>query len=105
MKNGLVEMLEDIKCGQYTTFYDYLDDDSIQELYRWFNKYSNSESVVIERIIDLMYELYIRENIDCHPVDEYERIVSNLASQFRFKAHDFLDLYACFRKMVFAVSG
>lgn len=55
----------------------------------------------IEKVISLMYELYVREDIDFYPYEEYTRIISYLSTQYNFDKNDCLSLYSAFRKLVF----
>lgn len=101
MNARIVNMLEAIKGGTYIIYTDYLENTDIDAICQWFHPIISGDRYEIEKVISLMYELYLRENIDFYPYEEYMQIVSYLSTQYNFNKDDFLDLYSAFRKLVF----
>ena len=104
MNNRIIRMFEDIKCNKYSAYCDYVNEDDIRSIRQWFFKCSRDDSATTENIISLMYELYIRENIDFYPNDEYARIVAQIARKYHLNTVDFPEIYMSFRKMVYEAS-
>lgn len=101
MISNLTNMLEDIKSGTYSGYANYLGSNEIQLLLQWYNCFSSQKSKDVNHSIDLLYELYIRGNIDYKPYEEYKKIVSSLVERYHFKYSDFLNLYQQFKKITF----
>lgn len=101
MNNKLVNMLEDIKTNKYTIYSNYLNDVDIENISKWYGSFALNEQVDFEIIINLMYELYIREDIDSRPYEDYKRLTTYFADKYRFKSVNFLDIYRSFRNLLF----
>ena len=101
MNYQMINMLEAIKTGTYTSCTNYLEKVTVEEILQWFCSFSLDNTNEIENIISLMYELYVREDIDLRPYEEYTRVVSYLAEKYNFDKSKFLDLYQQFHQMVF----
>ena len=95
MNARIVNMLEAIKVGTYIIYTD------IDAICQWSYPIISGNRDEIEKMISLMYELYVREDIDFFPYEEYTRIISYLSTQYNFDKNDFLSLYSAFRKLVF----
>ena len=89
MNHQMISMLEDIKTGTYTSYTN------------WFTQFALGNTNETESIISLIYELYIREDIDLRPYEEYVKVVSYLAEKYNFDKSKFLYLYQQFRQMIF----
>lgn len=101
MNARIVNMLEAIKVGTYIIYTDYLENSDIDAICQWSYPIISGNRDEIEKVISLMYELYIREDIDFYPYEEYTRIISYLSTQYNFDKNNFLNLYSAFRKLVF----
>lgn len=101
MNKQLVNMLEDLKIKEYTSYTNYLDSATEKQLVEWFSHFSSKKSRQIESAIDLLYELYFFEDIDFRPCEEYTKRISYLAEKYSFDKMAFLDLYQQFRQLVF----
>lgn len=101
MNARIVNMLEAIKVGTYIKYTDYLENSDIDAICQWSYPIISGNRDEIEKVISLMYELYIREDIDFYPYEEYTRIISYLSTQYNFEKKDFLNLYSAFRRLVF----
>lgn len=101
MNHQMINMLEDIKTGSYTSYTDYLDEVTVNHIVRWYTQFASVGTNKVENILNLIYELYIREDIDFCPCEEYIRVVSYLSEKYYFDKSRFLDLYQQFRHMVF----
>lgn len=101
MNTRIVNMLEAIKVGTYIIYTDYLENTDIDAICQWSYPIISGNRDEIEKVISLMYELYVREDIDFYPYEEYTRIISYLSTQYNFDKNDFLSLYSAFRKLVF----
>lgn len=101
MSSRIINMLEAIKTETYTTYTDFLEKTDIERVTQWFSSAVSENSCEFEKIISLMYELYIREDIDFYPYEKYTSVVSYLSEEYEFDANDFLNLYHQFKKMVF----
>lgn len=101
MNANIVNMLEKIKSDNQLSYQNYLTEENIQEIQQWFSKFSINPYIDFEKIIGLMYKLYIKEDIDARPCEEYNSMVSTLADEYNFNPSDFLSLYQEFRKIVF----
>lgn len=102
MKIKLIDLLEDIKLDKYTSYTDYLDSADVEEIAKWYNTFAVKESINFETIIELIYELYIREDIDLRPYEEYKRLTTYLADKYGFNCEHFLDVYRSFRNLLFS---
>lgn len=101
MYNNLINLFEDIKLDKYTSFEDYLTEEDVEKVSVWFHSFSEEQNNDFEKIIDLMYVLYVREDIDLRPYEEFNRLAVYYAEKYSFKTEDFLNLYISFRKMLF----
>ena len=101
MNFRMINLLEAIKTKTYTTYTDFLENADVEKITRWFSAAASEKLCEFEKAIDLMYELYIREDIDFCPYEEYTRIASCLSEKYEFDVNDFLNLYHQFRMMVF----
>ena len=101
MNHHIINMLEAIKTGTYTSYVNYLDEATVEQISKWFSSFASEDIRGIKNIIDLMYELYVREDIDLRPYEDYARLVSSLAEKYKFAESEFLNLYQQFRQMVF----
>lgn len=102
MNTKMLHMFESIKSETYTTYTDFLEKSDIERIKQWFSSVAQENSCEgFEKIISLMYEFYIREDIDFRSDDEYTRIVSYLSEEYGFAAKDFLNLYQGFKKIFF----
>lgn len=97
--NNITIMLEDMKVDSYKGYSNYLKQNEVQELRKWYEQVA-TKPATIEAIINFIYELYIYEDIDFRPYDEYVRIVSNLAEKYHFNNRDFLKLYQQYKVLV-----
>ena len=101
MNSRMINMLEAIKTETYTTYTDFLENTDVGIINQWFFSVALEKSYRLEKVISLMYELYVREDIDFYPYEEYTKIVSYLSEKYKFAANDFLNLYIQFKKMIF----
>lgn len=101
MNMNYINMLEAIKNDGYSNFHDYITDSEITEINNWYNTYSSINEMNMENIIDLLYFLYMRENIDIYPIDEYHHVVNKIAEVFKFHAEKFMEMFIEFRKIVY----
>lgn len=101
MNHQMISMLEDIKTGTYTSYTNYLDEVTVNQILHWFTQFALGDTNETESIISLIYELYIREDIDLRPYEEYVKVVSYLAEKYNFDKSKFLYLYQKFRQMIF----
>ena len=91
-------MLEAIKTGTYTSYVNYLDEATVEQISKWFSSFASED--IRGKYFDLMYK-YVREDIDLRPYEDYARLVSHLAEKYKFAESEFLNLYQQFRQMVF----
>ena len=101
MNQNLINMLEDIKASNYQGVMDYINPNSIQTLRQWYAHFTDEKHFDDERLVSLMYELYIMEDIDFRPYEEYQEIVSLLADKYHFHNSSFLKMYQQFRMLLF----
>jgi len=101
MNHQIINMLEAIKTETYTSYVNYLNKATVERISKWFCSFALEDVGEIENIIGLMYELYVREDIDLRPYEDYTRLVSYLAEKYKFDASKFLDLYQQLRQMIF----
>lgn len=101
MNIRIINMLESIKQRTYTNPAEYLTDADIEAIHLWYSQYTSSTTYDIEKCIDLLYFLYIRENIEFYPYEEFQKIVSSIAQIHGFEIESFWDILASFRKIVF----
>lgn len=101
MNHQMINMLEDIKSGAYTSYTDYLDEVTVNHIVHWFAQFASGGANKVENILNLIYELYIREDIDFRPYEEYICVVSYLSEKYDFDKSRFLDLYQQYRYLVF----
>lgn len=101
MQNRLIAMLESIKHNKYNSYHDYLDSEDIETILEWYNSFTITRSSDIEKIIDLMYELYIREDIDLRPYADYIVLITYLADEYQFDKTKFIEIYKSFRDLLF----
>ena len=94
-------MLEAVKRKAYTGPDEYLTDADTKALHLWYSRYTSRTEYDIEDIVDLLYFLYIRENIDLYPCDLFQSTVSYLAERHGFERSSFCDILSSFRKLVF----
>ena len=94
-------MLEDIKIAAYKGVTNYLAPNDIQTLRQWYERFSDIKYIDDENLVSLMYELYIREDIDFRPCEDYNVIVSSLAEKYCFNSTNFLNMYQQYRKILF----
>ena len=98
--NSIIKVFEDKKFNRYSSFDNYLDNEQVKKISHWFWKFSKKQ-INMEQVIELMYDLYLRDNIDYYDAKEYTEVVGFLSEKYGFSRSDFLDLYKQFRKLVF----
>ena len=98
--NSIITVFEDKKFNRYSSFDNYLDNEQVKKISHWFCKFSKKQ-INMEQVIELMYDLYLRDNIDYYDAKEYTEVVGFLSEKYGFSRSDFLDLYKQFRKLVF----
>lgn len=101
MNSRMINMFEAIKTETYTAYTDFLENTDEDRVNQWFSSVALENSYRFEQVIGLMNELYIREDIDLYPYEEYTRTVSFLSEKYKFAANNFLNLYIQFKTMVF----
>ena len=101
MNQQLVNMVEAMKAGTYSSYAQYFEKGTEEEIVRWFAPFALDDNYNMEDIVKLMYQLYLDENMDFSPCEDYSRQVSYLAERYKFDKSRFIDLYQQFRKMLF----
>ncbi len=101
MQNKLINLLEDIKMEKYSSYSDYLDGLDVENLTKWYDSFSLNASTDFETIISFIYELYVREDIDLRPYEDYKRIITYLANKYHFNSEHFLEIYKSYRDLLF----
>lgn len=101
MQNKLINMLEDIKMDKYTSYSNYLDGTDVEKISTWYYTFVSNRVTDVEKIIDLIYELYIREDVDLKPYEDYKILTTYLADKYEFNCENFLDIYRSFRDLLF----
>lgn len=101
MQYRLIRLLEDVKLNKYNNYHDYLKNEDIEKLKEWYNSFAIIKSLDVDKIISFMYELYLREDIDLRPYEDYARLVTYLAIEYQFKKNDFLEIYKGFKKLLY----
>ncbi len=106
MNWSIISMFEDIKREAFTNIDDYLNKSEQKCVVAWFRQYTlrKDKNVDVITVIDLMYELYIRENIDLYPIDEYQQVTTVLAEKYHFNRTQFLEMLQSFRILVYGRS-
>jgi hypothetical protein len=103
MNYSIIQMLEAMKQGVFTNVDEYLSEDDKRNIVNWFSKYTckNSNKMKLESIIELLYELYIHENIDLYPVEEFQRVAAAWAEIYHFEKDLFLNMLQAFRILIY----
>ena len=96
--NSITIMLEDMKIGTFDSYSNYLSEEDLSMLRKWFLQVT-TEPATIETIISFLYELYINEDIDFRPYNEYTRIVTALANKYHFDSNNFLNIYLKYKEL------
>lgn len=106
MNWSIISMFEDRKRETFTNIDDYLSKSEQERIIAWFSQYTLKKDINVDvnTVIDLMYELYIRENIDFYPVDEYQRVTTVLAEKYHINRTQFLEMLQSFRLLVYGRS-
>ena len=101
MNIRIVNMLEAIKHNRYTASDEYLSAEDTAAICSWYSQYTTSKEYGIEDVIDLMYYLYVRENIDLYPRDVFVGTVDYLVQRHSLKESCICDLLSSYHKLVF----
>lgn len=103
MNWSIISMFEAIKREAFTNIADYLSNREQERVIAWFSQYTLKKDISsdVNSAINLMYELYIRENIDLYPVDEYQRITTVLSEKYHLDRTQFLEMLQNFRILVY----
>lgn len=103
MNCKIIDMLEAIKFDNYSKAEEHLEVGDIQEILSWYEKYTTAERNCydIEKAIDLLYALYVRENLVVYPVEEFQRVVGQLADIHSFKKEMIWEILSDFKKIVY----
>lgn len=103
MNYSIIQMLEAMKQGCFTNIDEYLGEDGKSNIFNWFSKYAceNSSEMALEPIIELLFELYIHENIDFYPIEEFQRVTTTWAASYHFERKLFLNMLQDFRVLVY----
>ena len=48
-----------------------------------------------------MYELYLREDIDLRPYEDYIQLITYLADEYQFDKTKFLEIYKSFKDLLY----
>lgn len=101
MNIELINLLEGMKRDTASDCTFYLSSKQLQQIRDWYSKYGGEDHTSNKDVIDLLYELYIREDIDSRPVEDYQRLVFSLADVYHFDKNQFLAMYIHFKEMLF----
>lgn len=103
MNYSIIQMLEAMKQGVFTNVDEYLSEDDKRNILYWFSKYAceNSNDMEITSIIEFLFELYIHENIDFYPVEEFQRVTTTWAESYHFEKNLFLNMLQAFRILIY----
>lgn len=103
MDCSIVLMLEAMKQGTFTNVEDYINEGEQKRIIAWFNQYAHGkdDNVKISIIVELLYELYIRENIDFYSTEEFQRVTIALAEKYHFDRIQFLGMLQSFRTLIY----
>ena len=102
MNERIIDYLEVLKCGNSVSVETYLSNDDKQAILSWYRKYIHvHDNIDFEKVIDLLYVLYVRENLEFYPVNEFQQLILSLAQTHGFDKNDFWSLYSDFRILVF----
>lgn len=99
--NNLLSLLEAMKYEKCNNLDEFITDSDKQMIYNWFNKYSNSVYYSIESIIQLLFYLYLHENLDFYTVEEYQKVADFLSQKYKINKVDFLDMYMEFKLLLY----
>lgn len=101
MSTAIITLLEDMAHGTIIDYSNYLSSEELQAIRNWYSSYGGSSETTDKEIIGLLYELYIREDIDFRPVDEFQDISSSLAKRYHFENTQFLNMYIRVRELLY----
>lgn len=99
MNMNLVNMFEAIKRDQFKEIGAYLNNEDIEILKQWHEENTENTGFDMRKAIDLMYYLYIHENIDLYGPSEFRRIESELAKLYGIK--ELLKLIVSFKETIY----
>jgi len=77
-----------------------LDSKSFDVVKAWYERFCSS-AFQPERAIELLYALFIRENLDFYVVDEFQRVSNEICNKYEINNQLFLHMLSDFRKIVF----
>ena len=101
MQKRLIALLEEIKLNRYYDYHDYLNNEDIEKITEWYNSFATTSSLDFDKIIGLMYELYLREDIDLRPYEDYIQLITYLADEYQFDKTNFLEIYKSFKDLLY----
>ncbi|MDR1292701.1 MAG: hypothetical protein LBJ91_04830 [Clostridiales Family XIII bacterium] len=101
MNDNMVNLLEKLRIGGNPSAGEFLNGNDVALVEKWYMKYCNCITFDIHKAVELMDFLYVYENIDTYPREEYRKRVIPLAERHCFESSNFINLFDDFRKMVF----
>jgi hypothetical protein len=90
MNQPIIHLLETIKMQSTVKYTDFLEDNEIDEIYKWYENFSNQDGRDLEKIIDLMYFFYTHESIEFYPVEYFQKIYIRICEEYALKKNIFL---------------
>ncbi len=100
---SIITFLENTKLGIKENAEDYFNKDEKKVILNWFEEYVSQTCQVnkFEMAINLMYDLYIRENFDVYDVNEFNNVVAFLSEEYGLSKDNFLILLTSFRELIY----
>ena len=106
MNLKIIYLLEDIKSGNKNIcdIYDsdnLLDNETKEHITKWYLKYANNDQHDLSKIVELMYFLYIKQDIDLLSPQDYSELRDLKSKQYDIKNGEFLNMLTAYRKILF----
>ena len=98
-----IKVLEEMKRTKNRDAKARLSTEEINTLIDWYNQFSSKQcsKESIDTILELLYELYIKENIDLYPREIYFKESKKIIDKYGLKEGNFINLLSSYRKLVF----
>lgn len=101
MNMKIVTFLEKKKNNPSVDYNEFLNNDEISLIMKWYNDEMSLKETNIKNAIELMYWLYNHENLDYYEISLYKENIKEVCELHQIKETDFLDKFIAFKKLIY----
>lgn len=101
MNKYLINILEQIKSGNFDDSTFAPDKSRWTPVKLWYHKYSEMESISDDKLLDLLYFFYFHEDLDFYEYAHFSEVVQYIHEEYGVRQDDILEMLTEFRKIIY----